>query len=327
MRLSAGGTVRRRTFLAVTGAAALSPVWVRSQPQATTPKIAVLLIGGREPFLGLFHEGLREHGYIAGQNITLVIRSSEGQGGRLPALAKELTELKPDVIVASETPAVAAARQATSTIPIVIAAAGDPVATGLIASLSRPGGNITGLSAATAEIAGKTLELIREIKPQTKRVAVMALAGNLLTKPFLEQIENAAGALAVEIRLAPVRGADDFESAFATMAAEATDALIMQPSVPYARAIELALRHRLPAVSVSRSFAEAGGLLSYAGNLTERYRGAATYVAEILKGRKPADLPVGQPTKFELVINLKTARTLGLEIPARLLARTDEVIE
>jgi putative ABC transport system substrate-binding protein len=319
--------MRRRAFLALTGVASLTPRWAHAQAQAATPKIAILLIGSREPFLGLFREGLREQGYVEGQNITLVVRSSEGQGSRLPALASELIDLKPDVIVASETPAVSAARQATSTIPIVMAAAGDPVATGLIASLSRPGGNITGLSAATAEIAGKSLELIREIKPQTKRVAVMALAGNLLTKPFVEQIQTVGTALGIEIRPALVRGVDDFESVFADIAAAATDGLIMQPSVPYARAIDLTLRHRLPAVSVTRSFVEAGGLLSYAGNLTERYKGAAGYVTQILKGRKPADLPVGQPTKFELVINLKTARTLGLEIPARLLARADEVIE
>ena len=319
--------MQRRGFLTLAGAAAMVPRWAQGQQQGAGPKIGILLIGNSEPFLGLFRQGLRDLGYVDGQNIALVVRSSQGQNSRLPTLAAELVELKPDVIVASETPAVAAVRQLTTTIPIVMAAAGDPVGTGLIASLARPGGNITGLSAATAEIAGKSLELVREIRPQTKRVTVIALAGNLLTKPFLEQIEKAAATMGIDIRPGLVRGADDFESVFATMVSEATDAIIVQPSVPYARAIELALRHRLPSVSVTRSFAEAGGLLSYAGNLAERYRGAATYVAEILKGRKPADLPVGQPTKFELVINLKTARALGLTISPTLIARADEVIE
>ena len=306
----------------------MAPLLAHGQQPRALPTIAVLLIGGREPFLTLFRDGLRDHGYVEGQNILIELRSSEGQGNRLPALAAELAQLGPRIMVASETPAVVAARQAVAPdLPIVMAAAGDPVGTGLIASLARPGGNITGLSAATAEIAGKSLELLREIKPDARRVAVLALAGNLLTKPFLEQIEKVGAALKIEIVPALVRGADDFETAFANMIRDGAEAVIVQPSVPHRRPIELALQHRMPSISGTRSFPEAGGFLSYAGNLTERYRGAATYVAEILKGRAPADLPVSQPTTFELVINLKTARALGIEVPPTLLARADTVIE
>ena len=319
--------MKRRAFIAATAGAFTWPLAGGAQQSVRVPTIAVLLIGSREPFMGLFREGLRDHGYVEGQNLTLVLRTTEGDAARMAPLSAELVALKPDIIVASETPAVAAVRRATSDIPIVMAAAGDPVGTGLIASLARPGGNITGLSAATAEIAGKSLELLREIKPGLRRVAVVALAGNLLTKPFIEQIEAVARELKIEVKPSLVSGPDDFDAAFTTMTREAVEAVIVQPSVPYRRAIDLALRHKLLSVSVTRSFPEAGGLLSYAGNLTERYRGAATYVAEILKGRQPAELPVGQPTKFELVINQKTARALDVDIPATLLARADEVIE
>jgi len=319
--------MRRRNFIVGAGGAAIYPWLGHAQQPRPLPTVAVLLITSREPFIGLFREGLRDHGYVEGQNIAIELRSTEGDAARLPVLAAELVGLKPDIIVASETPAVAAVKRSTSDIPIVMAAAGDPLGTGLIASLARPGGNITGLSAATAEIAGKSLELIREIRPATQRVAVLALTGNLLTKPFVEQIEAVARELKIEIHPTLVSGAGDFDSAFAGMARERVEAMIVQPSVPYRRAIEPALQHRLPSVSVTRSFPEAGGLLSYAGNLAERYRGAAAYVAEILKGRSPADLPVGQPTKFELVINLKTARALGIELPSTLIARADEVIE
>jgi putative tryptophan/tyrosine transport system substrate-binding protein len=319
--------MKRRKFIVLTAGAVTCPWLAHAQQPRRLPTIAVLLITSREPFISLFREGLRDHGYVEGQNIAIELRSTEGDAARLPVLAAELVGMKPDVIVASETPAVAAVKRATSDIPIVMAAAGDPVGTGLIASLARPGGNITGLSAATAEIAGKSLELIREIRPATQRVAVLALAGNLLTKPFVEQIEAVARELKIEIRPTLVSGAGDFDSAFAGMVGDRVEAIVVQPSVPYRRAIELALQHRMLTVSVTRSFPESGGLLSYAGNLSERYRGAATYVAEILKGRSPAELPVGQPTKFELVINLKAAKALGIDVPPNLIARADEIIE
>lgn len=321
--------IARRDFLVSTAVAiaALDMSGPAAAQEAKIPRLGVLLVGSREPFWGLFGEGLNEFGYREGQNVVIDVRSSEGRSDILPALAAELVGLKPDIIVASETPAVEAAKRATAEIPIVMAAAGDPVGTGLIASLARPGGNVTGLSAATAEIAGKSLELIREIMPSSRCVGVLALAGNPLTKPFLEQIELAAKALNFEIRPALIRSAEDIDAAFLEMRGGQVDAVILQPSVPHRRPVELALQYRLPAVSVTRAFPEAGGLMSYAGNLDERYRGAAVYVDAILRGAKPADLPVRQPTKFELVINLKTAKALGLTIPPSLLATADALIE
>jgi putative ABC transport system substrate-binding protein len=316
--------MKRREFL-LAGAALLLPLGAAAQQKV--PRIGVLLVGGREPFWTLYQEGLRALGYIEGQNITTVLRSSEDQASRLPELAAELVRLEVDIIVASETPAVAAAKRATNNIPIVMAASGDPVGTGLIASLARPGGNVTGMSAATAEVAGKTLELIRELKPATRRVAVLGMTGNPLTKPFVEQIEFAGRALAIEIKPILVAREAQYDAAFAEMMHDRVDAFIFQPSLPHRRAIDLALQHRLPAVSVNATFVEAGGLMSYAGSLPERYRGAAAYIDKILKGAKPAELPVAQPTKFDIAINMKTAKALGLAVPATLLTRAQEVFE
>jgi putative ABC transport system substrate-binding protein len=232
-----------------------------------------------------------------------------------------------DLIVASETPAVHAAKQATTTIPIVMAPAGDPLGTGLVASLSRPGGNVTGLSAATAELAGKSLELIREVLPSARRVAALADPGNPFSKSFLEQIHLSAPSAKVEIVVVNVRAAEEFEAGFAEMVRQRAEAVIVQPTLPRKPAIDLALKHRLPSVSGNRAFADGGGLMTYAGSLADRYRNAAGYVDRILKGAKPADLPVQQPVKFELVVNQKTAKALGLTIPATLLARADDVIE
>jgi putative ABC transport system substrate-binding protein len=318
--------MNRRKFFAFAGGAALWPITVRAQ-QAQVPRIGVLLVGNREPFLSLFQAGLRDLGFTDGQNIRIELRSGEGNIQTLPNLAAELVALKVDVIVASETPAVQAAKQATKEIPIVMSPSGDPVGTGLIVSLARPGGNVTGLSAATAELAGKSLDLVREILPSVRRVAALADPKNPFTKPFLEQIELAAGTLSIEVRPYMVRSADEFEVAFAEMARQQVDAVIVQPTLPRKGAIDLALKHRLPAISGNRAFPEAGGLLSYAASLADRYRGSAVYVDKILKGSKPAELPVQQPTRFELVINLKTAKQLGLTIPPTLLARADEVIE
>jgi putative ABC transport system substrate-binding protein len=208
-----------------------------------------------------------------------------------------------------------------------MAPSGDPVGTGLIASLARPGGNVTGLSAATAELAGKSIELVREIVPSAKQVAALADPQNAFTKPFLEQIHLVANALGIDIKTVMVRDAQEFDAAFAMTAGGRVDALVVQPTLPRKPAVDLALKHRLPSVSGNRAFAEAGGLMTYAASLNDRYREAATYVDKILKGRKPADLPVQQPTRFELVINLKTAKVLGLTVPPILLARADHVIE
>ena len=242
-------------------------------------------------------------------------------------MAAELVRLKVDIIVASETPSVQAAKRATNKIPIVMAPSGDPVGTGLIANLARPGGNVTGLSAATAELAGKSLELIREILPSASRVAALADPTNPFTKPFLEQIQIAAQTIGIKIEVIMVRGTEEFDAAFAEMDRKRIEAVIVQPTLPRGRIVDLVQKHRLPAVSGNRAFADAGGLMSYSASLADRYRNAAPYVDKILKGAKPADLPVQQPTKFELVINLKAAKALGLTVPPTLLARTDEVIE
>jgi putative ABC transport system substrate-binding protein len=319
--------MKRRQLIRLLSSAALAwPLAARSQ-QVRLPTIGVLLVGNLEPFWSQFREGLRDFGYVDGQNIKIEFRSGEGKLGILPDLAADLVRLKVDLIVASETPAVQAAKQVTSTIPIVMAPSGDPVGTGQVASLAKPGGNVTGLSAATAELAGKSLELLRELLPSVRRVAALADPTNPFTKPFLEQIKRAGQALSIEIDVHMVRGADEFEAAFAAMTSARVDAVIVQPTLPRKRAVELVLQHRLPAVSGNRAFADAGGLMSYAASLADRYREAAAYVDKILKGRNPGDLPVQQPTKFELVVNLKTATALGLTIPPNLLLRADELIK
>ena len=319
--------MKRREFITLLGGAAAAwPLAARAQ-QTKVHRLGVLLVGNREPFSRLFGEGLRELGYIDGQNIQIEFRLAEGNLERLPELAAELVRLKVDIIVASETPSVQAAKRATNEIPIVMAPSGDPVGTGLIASLARPGGNVTGLSAATAELAGKSLDLIREILPSASRVAALADPTNSFTKPFLEQIQLAARTIGIEVEVVMVRGTVEFDVAFVEMERRRIEALIVQPTLPRAPIVNLVQKHRLPAVSGNRAFADAGGLMSYAGSLADRYRNAAPYIDKIIKGAKPVDLPVQQPTKFELVINLKSAKALGLTIPSALLARADEVIE
>jgi putative tryptophan/tyrosine transport system substrate-binding protein len=319
--------VDRRQLLALLGGAAgLWPVGVHAQRKGM-PTIGVLLVGNLEPFWSQFREGLRDFGYVDGQNIRIEFRSGEGRLDILPDLAADLVRLRVDLIVASETPAVAAAKQATSKIPIVMAPSGDPVGTGQVASLAKPNGNVTGLSAATAELAGKSLELIHQLVPAATRVGALADPTNPFTKPFLEQIESSGKALGLRINVFLVRGVDEFDAAFAAMKSAQVEAVIVQPTLPRKRAVELVLQHRLAAVSGNRAFADAGGLMSYAASLADRYREAAVYVDKILKGRSPGDLPVQLPTKFELVINMKTAAALGLTIPPTLLLRADELIK
>jgi len=275
----------------------------------------------------LFQEGLRGLGYIEGQNILFEFRSAGGKVNLLPDLAAELVRLKVDIIVVWQTPTARAARQATSEIPIVMADVGDPVGTGLVASLARPGGNVTGLAGVTAELAGKSVELIRAMMPSASRVAVLVNSTDPFRKPFLEQIQLASRTLGLSIQPIMIGGGEELDVAFARMSKERIDAVIVQPSLPTKRAAELALKHRLAAVSVPRWFAEEGGLMSYSARLADLYRQAASYVDKILRGAKPADLPVMQPTTFELVINLKTAKAIGLTIPPSVLARADEVIQ
>ncbi len=319
--------MKRRELVTLLGSAAIAWPFASHGQQPKVPTIGVLLVGNLEPFWSQFREGLRDFGYVDGQNIKIEFRSGEGKLNILPDLAADLVRLKVDLIVASETPAVQAAKQATSVIPIVMAPSGDPVGTGQVASLARPGGNVTGLSAATAELAAKSLELIRELLPTARRVAALADPTNPFTKPFLEHILLAAQALGMDIQVSMVRGVDDFDPAFAEISKARVDAVIVQPTLSRKRAVELVLQHRLPAVSGNRAFADAGGLLSYAASLADRYREAAVYVDKILKGRNPGDLPVQQPTRFELVINLKTAQALGLTVPSTMLLRADELIK
>jgi putative ABC transport system substrate-binding protein len=318
--------MKRRNFIALVGGTAAA--WPFAAAQAQQPKLArigVLLPANPEPFLTEFKAGLREHGYIEGQNIAFEVRSSDGKPNLLRELAAELVRLKVDVIVASQTPVVTAARQATTEIPIVMAPAGDPVGTGLISSLARPGGNITGLSATTAELGAKILELIREVVPSTRRVAVLANAADPFSTPFVEQIEDGSRTLNIMIQTIKVRGVEEFEGAFATMQKERVDAVIVQPSLPHKPALDLALKLRLPPVSPRLSGARDGYLVSY--SRSDLYRRAAFFVDRILKGAKPADLPVEQPNRYELAVNLKTAKALGITVPDTVLARADEVIE
>ncbi len=283
-----------------------------------------------------FRQGLRDLGYVEGRNLVIEYRDAEGKVERLPALAAELVALKVDVIVTDggSTVAPLAAKQATRTLPIVFAAAADPVGSGLVTSLARPGGNVTGLSNLTAELVGKRLELLTQAVPGVGQVAVLRLPGALgerTEKEMLTGAEVAARGLGVRLQFVEARGPADFDRAFSDMTRARAGALTLLPSNMFIREhrrlVDLAARHRLPAVYVLREFVDAGGLMSYGASLTDSCRRAATYVDKILKGAKPGDLPVEQPTKFELIINLKTAKNLGLTIPQSVLARADEVIQ
>jgi putative ABC transport system substrate-binding protein len=300
---------------------------VRAQPKV--PTIGALVIGNINPeqFWREFRQGLRDLGYVEGQNIRFEFRSAEGHLERLPELAAELVRLKVDIIVTWFTPTALAAKQATREIPIVMAETGDPIGTGLIASLARPGGNVTGMASVTAELAGKCVQLIREILPSARRVTALANATDPFSKPFLEQIKFGGEVTGTTINAIAVSSDEEFETAFAGIEKDRPDAVIVQPSLPTRRAADLSVKHKIPAVSVPRWFAEQGGLMSYSAKYGELFRQAAVYVDKILKGAQPADLPVEQPTHFELIINLKTARALGLEIPPTLLGRADEVLE
>ncbi len=274
---------------------------------------------------GGFRSALRAAGLVEGQHIRLEVRSAEGSEGLLQK-AVEFVRLNVDVIIASLTPAVQAARHATSDIPIVMAAAGDPVATGLISSLARPGGNITGVSGAAVEIAGKRLELLRELFPSARRIAVLANEADPFSAPFVAQLGRSARSVGVEIEPLLVPPDAPHGPAFARMREKRVDAFIIEFGTIRPETSELAVRHRLPS-SGPRAWPAAGGLIGYSGNTAETQRLAADYVDKILKGRKPADLPVAPPTKYELIINLKTANAVGLDVPPTLLARADEVIE
>jgi len=317
--------MKRRDFLRFLGGAAIA--WpLPAYAQQKIPCIGVLVTS--EPgAMGPFRQALRDIGYIDGQTIQLEMQVADGRIDRLPAMAEALVRSKVDIIIASQTPAVIAAKNATRNIPIVMGAAGDPIGTGLITNLARPEANVTGLSATSAELAAKNLELIREILPAARRVGVLGNSTDPFSKPFLEQIESGARTMNLEIRAILVRSNDELEDAIAAIAKERADAIIIQGSLPPKTTVESALKHRLPAFSNQKSLVLAGALTSYSASNAERARGIASYVDRILKGAKPGDLPVQQPSIFELVVNLKTAKALGLTIPPTLMARADEVIE
>ena len=320
--------MRRRAFItAVGGAMTLPLAAVAQQPNA--PVIGVLVVGApsSDKFWQIFQEAMRGLGHVDGRNVRYEYRTDRGQAGRLPALAEELVRLKPNVIVAWFTPAATAAQHATRDIPIVMAAAGDPVATGLVQSLARPGGNITGVSGMAADLAGKCVELIHELRSTARRIAALINAPDPFSKPFLAKIDLAGKATQTAIEPITIQHPDELDAAFAAMAAHKPDGLIVQPSLPIQRVAALALTHQIPSASPFRPYAEDGGLMSYWFDEEETYRRAAVFVDRILKGARPLDLPVEQPTKFDLVINLKTARTLSLDIPQFLLAQAGEVIE
>jgi putative ABC transport system substrate-binding protein len=299
-----------------------------AQQTKKVPRIGVLITTTLEPFASQFRDELRKLGYDDGNNIQIEFRMADGNPKVLPGLAEELVRLKVDIIVASLTPAATAARQATRTIPIVMAGVGDPVGTGLVASLARPGGNITGLSLSALDLAAKTLEIIREIKPSAKRVTVLANATDPFTSPFLDRLQRTAQAMALELSPVMISDTTELNAAFSEMVKNRSDAVLVQPSLQRRVAAEMALTRRIPAVSfVAQSFTDEGGLLVYSANNEDQVRGSAVYVDKILKGAKPADLPVQQPTRFELSVNLKTAKALGLTLPQSLLLRTDRVIK
>jgi putative ABC transport system substrate-binding protein len=304
---------------------------MEAQP-AHVPRIGVLAVEGGmvatlDRFQAEFREALRERGYVEGQTLRVDYRwVAAGQTERLNDLAVELVQLPVDLLVALNTPAAQAAKHATTAIPIVFNA-GDPVGTGLVVSLAHPGGNVTGITGIAAELGGKCLELLRELLPTVTHVAALVHATDPFARPFLAHIESATQSLGVRIQPVVVQGAEEFDGAFTAMVQAGAAAVIIHPILATPRAAALAMQHHLPTISLSEPFAEAGGLMTYAANQAGRWRSLATYVDKILKGTKPADLPVERPMQFELVINLKTAQAFGLTIPPALLFQADKVIQ
>jgi len=326
--------MRRRDFIALLGGAAAWPVNARAQKHSKIARIGFLGLAPPSVFrtrLDALRSGLRELGQIEGENIEIEFRWANSVD-QLPELAAELVRMNVDVILAPASTFVEPARQATKTIPIVFASHADPLGTGHVASLARPGGNITGLSVLMTDIAPKNLQILKEALPQVTRIGVLWNPTTPSHNPALKSVEASAAKLAVELRIVPARTAEDFEGALSTMTREHVGGFLVlgspsSYSEPGARLAELALKYGLPGIFWFKENVEAGGLLSYSADHIDLYRRSATYIDKILKGAKPADLPVEQASKFELVINLKTAKALGIEIPPTLLARADEVIE
>jgi putative ABC transport system substrate-binding protein len=306
---------------------------VQAQQPKQVPRIEYLSATSLSAIAGRtesFRQGLRELGFVEGKNIVIEWRSSEGKTDRLPGLAAELVRLKVDIIVSGGPTATRSVKEATSTIPIVMAFDNDPVGSGFVVSLARPGGNITGLSTLAPEISGKQLELLKEIVPRLSRVGVLGTSTNPGNAQVLKEMELAAGAYGVQLQYLDVRDPNDIETAFRAASKGRADAVVALASAflisQQAQIAELAIKSRLPAIYERREYVEVGGLMAYGVSINDLDRRAATYVDKILKGRKPADLPVEQPTKFEFIINLKAAKQIGLTIPPNVLARADKVI-
>jgi putative ABC transport system substrate-binding protein len=328
--------MKRREFITLAGGMALWPLAARAQQVEKVPTIGYLSPGSASPGPLAYHDefqrGLRELGYVEGRNIVIEYRFAEGNFGRLDQLAAELVRLNVDLIVSVVTQASLAAKNATSTIPIIIVSVGDPVGAGLVVSLARPGANVTGTSAMTIEVIGKSLALLKETVPTASPAAVLWNPDNVTYQSqILRETKMAAGKLGVELQTFGVRAPDDFDRAFAAITSARAASLLVLPdplfSAYTARIVDLAQKSRLPAMYGLKEDVTAGGLLAYGPKYADLYRRAASYVDRILKGAKPADLPVELPTRFEFVINIKTAKTLGLIIPPRILAIADEVIE
>lgn len=310
-----------------------------AQQPGKIPRIGMLLTSSPEfptarAVLDTFRQGLRDLGYVEGKNIVIEYRWAQGRVERLPDLAAELARLKVDVIFAANTPAALAAKQVTTTIPIVVGVMADPVRDGLVQSLARPGGNVTGSTFLAPELVAKRLQLLKEAIPEISRVAALwhpGVYGEHTMRDTLKETEVAAQTLGVQLQLLEARSPNDFDRAFSAMTRNSANALIVFPSpmfyAEHRRLVDLAANSRLPAIYAFREAVDAGGLMAYGASIPDLFRRAATYVDKILKGAKPADLPVEQPTKFEFIINLKTAKTLDLTIPQSVFIRADQVIE
>lgn len=300
-----------------------------SAQQQKVHAIGILTLGNPDPaaFVAVLREELAKLGYVAGRNVRFELRSAAGNAAGLPALAAELVGLPVDVLVTWQTPPTMAARGATEEIPIVMVGVGDPVATSIVSNLAKPGGNITGNTAIAAEVMSKNVELLREIIPAVRRVAVYANTVDPFTQPFLQHIETSASSLGIEIVREMALPTDKAEPHFEVMRDKKVDAVIIQPTLIKSGVAELALQHQLPSISMVGQYASAGGLLSYGANAPAQWREGAIYVDKVLKGQATAELPVAQPTRFDLIINIKTAKALGLTISPALLVRADEVIE